>query len=169
MLLLVLLPLLALSLRRTRSSSICSSRLINYRSSTYRNEHKFSGRNSRWRTALDVIYMLLVVAALLMSKFSRPYVCKYTGTLTLTDTLFCRSHFRHSSDCKIGTGRPWRRTAPFQLGRHLDRPRPYAPSHPRPQGSQLDNFGILDNASHFYSSGVTGNGRAGRYRGSQRH
>ncbi|SOV07288.1 uncharacterized protein UDID_01262 [Ustilago sp. UG-2017a] len=66
-LLLVLLPLLALSLRRTRSSSISSSRLINYRSSTYRNEHKFSGRHSRWRTALDVIYMLLVVAALLMN------------------------------------------------------------------------------------------------------
>ncbi|SAM74873.1 uncharacterized protein UBRO_01262 [Ustilago bromivora] len=66
-LLLVLLPLLALSLRRTRSNSISSSRLINYRSSTYRNEHKFSGRHSRWRTALDVIYMLLVVAALLMN------------------------------------------------------------------------------------------------------
>lgn len=70
-LLLVLLPLLALTLRRKKAHSQSKSRLIHYRSSAYRNENKFSGRHSRWRTGLDVLYMLLVVAALLMSKYSR--------------------------------------------------------------------------------------------------
>lgn len=74
-LLLVLLPLLAVLLKRKRSNSGSSSRLIHYRASAYRNDFKFSGRHPRWRTALDVLYLLLVVAALLMSKLSvAPYL-----------------------------------------------------------------------------------------------
>ncbi|SPO25056.1 uncharacterized protein UTRI_01573_B [Ustilago trichophora] len=66
-LLLVLLPLLALKLRRKRSSSTSSSRLIHYRSSAYGNENKLSGKYTRLRTSLDALYMLLVVAAFLMN------------------------------------------------------------------------------------------------------
>jgi len=67
-LLLVLLPLLALTLKRKRSSTNTTSRLVHYRPSAYRNETKFSGRHPVWRVGLDVLYMLLVVAALLMSE-----------------------------------------------------------------------------------------------------
>lgn len=73
-LLLVLLPLLAFTLKRTRSSSRTSSRLIHYRASAYRNESKLSGRHPRRRTGLDVLYMVLVVAALLMSKWLKTTV-----------------------------------------------------------------------------------------------
>lgn len=68
-LLLMLLPLLAVTLRRRRSSSSATSGLIHYRSSAYRNESKYSGRHTKSRVALDILYMLLVVAALLMSKY----------------------------------------------------------------------------------------------------
>ncbi|CBQ70232.1 conserved hypothetical protein [Sporisorium reilianum SRZ2] len=66
-LLLVLLPLLALAVKRKRSSTNAASRLIHYRSNAYRNESKLSGRHAGLRTGLDVLYMLLVVAALLMN------------------------------------------------------------------------------------------------------
>lgn len=68
-LLLVLLPLLTAMLKRQRSGTNTTSKLIQYRSSAYRNENKFSGRHSKWRTGLDVLYMLLVVASLLMSEW----------------------------------------------------------------------------------------------------
>ncbi|SNX82203.1 uncharacterized protein MEPE_00909 [Melanopsichium pennsylvanicum] len=66
-LLLVSLPLLALAVRRRRSSSDVTLRLIHYRATAYRNESRFSGRLSKWRTAARVLYMLLVAAALLMN------------------------------------------------------------------------------------------------------
>lgn len=67
-LLIVLLPLLAWKLKRRRSASSVKSSLVQYRSSAYRNESKFSSRHPGGRIALDVLYMLLVLAALLMSK-----------------------------------------------------------------------------------------------------
>ena len=68
-LLLVLLPLLAWTLKRKGTTSIPSTTLIHYRASANRNDSKLRGRHQRWRVALDVVYMLLVVAALLMSKY----------------------------------------------------------------------------------------------------
>lgn len=67
-LLLVLLPLLGLALKRKRTNASSTSRLINYSSTAYRNDSKFSGRHSRLRISMDILYTLLVVAALLMSK-----------------------------------------------------------------------------------------------------
>ncbi len=63
-LLFVLLPLLAVVLKRKQrlGSSRGSTKLIHYRAEGH------SGRHGRWRSALDVLYMLLVLAALLMSK-----------------------------------------------------------------------------------------------------
>ncbi|GAC93929.1 hypothetical protein PHSY_001497 [Pseudozyma hubeiensis SY62] len=66
-LLFVLLPLLGLALKRKRYNSSSTSRLINYSSNAYRNDSKFSGRHSRLRISMDILYTLLVVAALLMN------------------------------------------------------------------------------------------------------
>jgi len=109
-LLFVLLPLLAVMLKRRRSSSAHSSRLLHYRASAYRNEYKFSGKHPKWRTAFDVLYMLLVIAALLMSKL-RPetnLASAYMTTSVLTTPPSCLVLAflirRHSSNRQTGSG-----------------------------------------------------------------
>ncbi|GAC72946.1 hypothetical protein PANT_7c00350 [Moesziomyces antarcticus T-34] len=70
-LLLVMLPLLAVALKKRRSnaklSSSTTSRLLHYRASARRGDGSFSGKHAKLRSVLDVVYMLLIVAALLMN------------------------------------------------------------------------------------------------------